>query len=62
MQYLRVNLNPAARLTISLNGEMLAYFAETGKDLEFNIMNLGGTVAYEGARFTVYLDNVRGAL
>ena len=60
VQYLRVNLNPAERLTISLNGEMLAYFAETGKDLEFNIMNEGGTAAYEGARFTVYLDNVRG--
>ena len=62
VQDLRVNLNPAARLTISLNGEMLAYFAETGKDLEFNIMNVGGTAAYEGARFTVYLDNVRGTL
>lgn len=60
-QYVRNNLTPAARVTVSLNAEQLLSLIESGKDLRYEIGNAAGTDAYEGARFTIYLDNIRGA-
>ena len=59
---MRQSLAPASRTTVSLTAEQLAAILSSGGDMMFQIMNEGGTPAYENAAFRYYIDNVRGAL
>lgn len=57
-RYFRVNLEGKTGATITVTGDILKSFIDSGKDLRFDIMNDGAT-SEPGLEY--YLDNVRGA-
>lgn len=57
-QYYRVNLNGKTGATITVTGDIMKSFIDSGKDLKFDIMNDGTTTEPD---LEYYLDNVRGA-
>ena len=56
-RYFRVNLEGKTGATITVTGDILKSFIDSGKDLRFDIMNDGATFEH-GLEY--YLDNVRG--
>ena len=57
-RYFRVNLEGKTGATITVTGDILKSFIDSGKDLRFDIMNDGATHEPD---LEYYLDNVRGA-
>ena len=57
----RFNLIAGGSVMVYVPEEHMKELAESGEDFVYNVMNPAGTDSYENARFTYYLDNVRGA-
>lgn len=57
----RFNLIAGGSVTVYVPEEHMKELAESREDFVYNVMNPAGTDFYENARFTYYLDNVRGA-